>query len=109
MTAEDRKKLSTVVVDPASLGAPGDAKLEALPKTNPDGQGRVLAGPRLRRREQATGEVPLKVFVRATAEKDDQLAGFTSWAKQNDHTKHTMARWRELFEQFQARPVGMQS
>jgi len=81
------------------------ANSPAVPATI-TGTGVVQAGARPRRRGCATGEVPLRTFIRAAAEKDDQLVGFKAWISKTNHTKHTMSRWRELLAEFQTLPVG---
>lgn len=94
LSAEDVKAADEVTVTPIP------------PETKPKGQGKVARGPRIGRRGLVTGEVPLRTFVRAHSEKDDQLVGFATWCGKNGHTKYTMKRWRELLKEFQTRPVA---
>lgn len=49
--------------------------------------------------------VDLKIYLATSGHKVDQIAGFRHWANKRNLAKQTIPEWRELHQDFNARPT----
>lgn len=90
----------------ALLSALDQKEAEMTGKANPPPSEPQAAAPQPQRQPQRQlCPVALRVWVAATPEKEDQLAGFQNFAKRHGLKDMTMPEWRAEYERFLNRPV----